>query len=608
MQIQLLLCNNILIERRKYKSHFFWLILRIIMYKMKNIGKRIMSLTITTFFAFSIFGIPYTQTKSVAEAGTFIQNGINAILPHNTNGSSDNSGDNGVLSSIIMGMMGGIPMGNRATYSFYATSGGANVICMSSGKPEVGKSVTVTCLPQIKNGQAVIPISIEKYRFDEGGQQSQSMSIPYQRKVKDANGETKITSDLLTVSLNFDVYQGRTGLSSSDTLVAAMDPNTNKWGWSDGVAPTGTQNNPEGGLTPDMCKKYGVCGGGGIGPNSDNCKKYGGDWCKGNPTDGSNNSKETERDQLQKCKTLGLSDEQCKELIKNGTNGTNGTNGSNGSNSSDSPWKNIFGDNGFNSNPSDWNRSDSGDKGDSNLDGFFGGVDGAEGDIPGGLTDDLLGVGDLGDDAGDGYNNMGDVVEGDGSYSGDNVGGDYYGGDNNYNGGDNDGYSGDGGLGFQDLAQMYKDGLNGLDGLNGNNGELLGEIEGSNSLAKKLKDLMGGDKSSNNNLKSTASDQELFDVASKLLQAAGYSLGDLKNGKTYDSNSAYTEPTTAWDFNRITTLLKKNRIKLNAPAGKFGSTGASKENQASSKKNESDKNSNSGDGEKANLTQTKSNK
>ena len=54
--------------------------------------------------------------------------------------------------------------------------------------------------------------------------------------------------------------------------------------------------------------------------------------------------------------------------------------------------------------------------------------------------------------------------------------------------------------------------------------------------------------------------------------------------------------------------MKKNRIKLNAPAGKFGSTGASKENQASSKKNESDKGSNSGDGEKASLTQTKSNK
>lgn len=602
---------------------------------MKNIGKRIMSLTMTTFFAFSLFGIPYTQTKSVAEAGNFIQNGIDALrgglFPRKNSDSGDSGdSDDGMLSSMIMGMMGGVPMGNRATYSFYATSGGANVMCMSSGKPEVGKSVSVTCLPQITNGQAALPIAVEKYTFDEGGSQTQSMSIPYQRKVKDEKGNDTVTSGLMTVSLNFDVYQGRTGLSTTnDKLVGAMDPNSNKWGWSDGIAPTGNDKgikNPEGGLTPDMCKKYGVCGGGGMGPNSDNCKKYGGDWCKGTPgTNGGTNGgkKETEQQLIQKCKTLGLTDEQCKDLIKggtnggngkdgkngSGTNGTNGTNGSNGSSSSNNPWKNLFGDNGFNSNPKDWAKSGSGDKGSSNLDNFFSGVDGAKGDIPGGLTDDLLGIGDLGDDAGNGYNNMGDIIDGDGSSSGDNVTGDYYGGDTNYSGSNNDdNYSGDGGLGFQDFAQMYKDGLNGLDGLNGNNGELLGEIEGSNSLAAKLKDLMGGDKSTNNNLKSTASDQELFDVASKLLQAAGYSLNDLKNGKTYDSNSAYTEPTTAWDFNRITTLLKKNRIKLNAPAGKFGSTGASKENQASSKKSDSEKGSNSGDEEKASLTQTKSSK
>ena len=126
-----------------------------------------MSLTMTTFFAFSIFGIPYTQTKSVAEAGNFIQNGIDALrgglFPRKNSDSGDSGdSDDGMLSSMIMGMMGGVPMGNRATYSFYATSGGANVMCMSSGKPEVGKSVSVTCLPQITNGQAALPIAVEK--------------------------------------------------------------------------------------------------------------------------------------------------------------------------------------------------------------------------------------------------------------------------------------------------------------------------------------------------------------------------------------------------------------------------------------------------------------
>ena len=572
------------------------------MFKIKNFRKRITALTIMSFFTFSIFGIPYMQTKNVAHAGIFpnIFGGGKKSADKKDQSGGSQGGGNDALSSIIMGMMGGVPMGNRATYSFYATSGGANVMCMSSGKPEVGKSVSVTCLPQIRNGQAVLPISVEKYTFEEGGAQTQSMNIPYKQKVKGEDGKDVVTSGLMTVSLNFDVYQGKTGLSSGDKIVGSMDPNSNKWGWSDGISPTGTQKNPEGGLTPDMCKKYGVCGGGGIGPNSENCKKYGGDWCKGNGTDGKN---ETDQQKLQKCKTLGLSDEQCRELMKNGSTGSNNSNNS----SSNNPWKNLFGDNGFNSNPSDWNNSNSGDKGSSNLDDFFSGVDGTDGDIPGGLTDDLLGVGDLGDDSGNGYNNLDGSVDGGGDYN-DGSGNSYS--DDDYYGGTrgDDNYSGDGGLGFQDFAQMYKDGLNGLDGLNGSNGELLGEMDGSNSLAQKLKELMGGDKSANNNLKSTASDQELFDVASKLLQAAGYSLGDMRSGKIYDNNSAYTEPTTAWDFNRIPTLLKKTRINLNVPAGKLGSTGASKDNQNSQNKGSDDKSSKEKTSENAKLITSKDNK
>ena len=40
------------------------------------------------------------------------------------------------------------------------------------------------------------------------------------------------------------------------------------------------------------------------------------------------------------------------------------------------------------------------------------------------------------------------------------------------------------------------------------------------------------------------------------------SLDDLRRGKNYDPNSAYTEPNAAWDMNRITTLLTNKKIKL----------------------------------------------
>ena len=42
-------------------------------------------------------------------------------------------------------------------------------------------------------------------------------------------------------------------------------------------------------------------------------------------------------------------------------------------------------------------------------------------------------------------------------------------------------------------------------------------------------------------------------------------LHDIQKGKNYDANSAYTEPGTSWDMNRITTLLSGKKIKLTSP-------------------------------------------
>lgn len=60
----------------------------------------------------------------------------------------------------------------------------------------------------------------------------------------------------------------------------------------------------------------------------------------------------------------------------------------------------------------------------------------------------------------------------------------------------------------------------------------------------------------------TISDQEMFNIARKILKELGYSLEDLMKNKTYDDGSAYTDPDRAWDMNRITTLLKGKKIKL----------------------------------------------
>ncbi len=66
--------------------------------------------------------------------------------------------------------------------------------------------------------------------------------------------------------------------------------------------------------------------------------------------------------------------------------------------------------------------------------------------------------------------------------------------------------------------------------------------------------------------RNTTSDQELFELALKLLKEKGTKEAEAVRGKTYNSDSAWTDPKSAWDFNRITSLLKKKRVTYKANA------------------------------------------
>ena len=57
-------------------------------------------------------------------------------------------------------------------------------------------------------------------------------------------------------------------------------------------------------------------------------------------------------------------------------------------------------------------------------------------------------------------------------------------------------------------------------------------------------------------------EQQMFDAAKKFLLANGYSLDELLKGANYDGGSVYTEPQYAWDMNRITKLIKLNKIEI----------------------------------------------
>lgn len=393
-----------------------------------------------------------------------------------------------------------------------------------------------------------------------GGEVSISQLFTIQRRVTDETGETRsYPSQILNPIITLDVYSGTTsmGNNNTDTYSYAVDL--------------------EGGSTPINDYSY---------PNwsvlDDGDFTGGGNTNNGNNLPTNNNPTNTTPENNSKCVDgIGVDcdfpnnsgsgtggTQECIDINCDITGGSTDTiptaNGSNDSSSFENAVQSLLGDSidSFGAGDNDWASSNGGSNGLDDLDDYFGGINSDLSDIPGGLTEDLLGVAGMEDE----YNQDADMLDGnpadENTYS-DNVATNNYNQDSYADNNDDDTVFSNFGLPISNLGEQYASGLAGLDGLTGDNNGLLGMIEGTGSLADKLNSLINGDKSVMNNKNVTASNQELFDIAKKLLLASGFSLDDLKKGKNYDANSAYTEPVVAWDMNRITTLLKGKKINLN---------------------------------------------
>lgn len=237
------------------------------------------------------------------------------------------------------------------------------------------------------------------------------------------------------------------------------------------------------------------------------------------------------------------------------------------------------GENSYNAGDGDWATSEGVTDGYDNLDDYFGNDDGQELPMDEGITSDVMGFPEEEgvdvefpyevDENGE-YVNVGDdetVYED--SYPVDEIaGGEVY--DNN----------GSVPQENKTLGDIFSDTVKDLDGsLNSDGAGLLGLIGGKDSKGKSLEDKLKAisyDFGATTNPSKNVGEQELFEMAQKLLLATGYSEEDLKKGRNYDVNSAFTEPTHAWDFNRITTLMQKKSISwvsgnngnLSTPDGK----------------------------------------
>lgn len=268
---------------------------------------------------------------------------------------------------------------------------------------------------------------------------------------------------------------------------------------------------------------------------------------------------------------------------------------------------NLFGDsddNSYNAPTDDWLDSSDGNDGSDNLDNYFGDVSDGTGDGTGsgvadGATTD---TGDFDGGFGDTDNDWGS--DGDGAVSDDSASTDPSSNDSSSNGagaGGSSGTTGSGGDGsLGNLLNKYQDGTTGLDALmNGDNSDLLGKIKGStSSLSDKLAGLLGLNEDSS--ASPSKSNNDLYDIARQLLLANGMTMDDIKNGRNYDANSAFTEPKTAWDMNRITTLIRNKKLKVDDKGNAVSSS--SNKSSGSSKSSSSSSGSSSGSGKNASLT------
>ena len=462
---------------------------------------------------------------------------------------------------------GGIPISSNVRYAYVSSdgySGRATSVCMPGNSEArhvaVNDEAKYNCYTWVSGGFAVppmVPITVSPRKSGKGSEQ---ITVPYiwYEQVPTKDGVKRILhKGQQIISITYNAYEAKNTMEDSlaGTSGTTIDliPTTDDGTSSGNYGIGGSSPCADGTLVcydaPDIKLPGDIDG-------SDDSGNSG--WSDGS---GKNDS----------------SDDSGKNDGSDNSGKNDGSGDTNGSN--EGKYSNLLNDllndsNSYNSGDSDWAKSNNGD-GSANLDEYFNGLSDDD-SLPTGLTDDVLGVDSdldaLGlsgkDTDGDGVldtftdangNSMNaeeateyisNAQNGDGSD-------DRKDGDGYYSGDVDDTEGGDG-QSLSDFLSQF-----GLDGLgDGTLGSLTDE-NGNDSLAKRISDYISSKASgAETGDKYTITEQELYDLAKKMLLANGMSLDDIKNGRNYDKNSAYTEPATAWNMNRITTLLKDKKIKL----------------------------------------------
>ena len=496
----------------------------------------------------------------------------------------------GVSSSLLLGLFGGNKIGDHTTYMANPPSDwNVYVYCTATNSaakhPINGGVGTYTCATVLTgksskyaliNSGGTVTAKMT-YSGEEGDKQSTTVYMPYIKlgDIDEDTGKRKTSNEkfpiIITATLQSDSTQTAitTGTATDAISMDITSTNDNNNGYnSSGTTTNGSGTNSGGGITCSdgsyWCPEEsggtytndGSTGGGVIDDGSGNGGNTGGGFIDDGSGNGGNTGDKTPS--LEGDTTLpnqSWSNDTGKtyaDLI----NDLLDDNASDSYNATNPNWEW--------SNPSETSGSDT----DSfpNLDDYFNGTSTSNdnGENLDGMTTDDTGLTGVTDENGNPYGDANDYYSSEEANNNDGVALDYIPDGNNYYGGNTDNSSNQLGGDWDGMSDAYQKGVDSLnDSLNGDNSNLLGDMAG-NSVGGKLNNLLNNSLLGNNP-KNTVSDQNLYDMAKKWLLANGYTADDIAKGRNYDANSAYTEPSVAWDMNRITTLLKGKKISLTSP-------------------------------------------
>lgn len=456
------------------------------------------------------------------------------------------------MSGIQLGLLGGIPLGPNASYTYRIQGPGSVAVeaFVYPLNPEIDSETKFAARVTSKNASVHVypPAQYASETYTEGGDKTKTFkfqTIEYPAKKPPRYGS-------VTVTVNAKVYEGTTSLCSSDDAScdnglqagSEFDANGNVISTTgDGINNTGTST------VGDVVNNTGTSTTGGDGINTGTTG-----------IDGTNTGTGTSTGDYFNTGTSGTSNSGLLDNLFNNT----GTSSSNNGSSPD--WLND----GFSS----YNNENSSDNA-------------VPADFGSQFAENGTGTG-----AGDGSDQF--------AMGGDGING--TGGINGVTGGTN-GIDGDGGNGQFAYADENGTANGGASG-NGSGTDVSGSSGGSSAVSdgalggifSKIDSAIGNDPAASNSLTNkfsnlintadktakimaemtpakrlpgatqdtftAASNAELSEVARQMLAAYGTSQEDIKSGKLFDAGSAYTDPQDAWNLNRMSTVLKNKNLTV----------------------------------------------